>query len=133
MRPVHRILTILIAGLMPFCCCSIKAVAALASGPDACTFAYAGCCSGGQGDCGEDPSSDSDEDCKGGCCDRLAPVGELQDPLPPLDDIGLEQLHGNWPSAPALGDPGSSVEIRRPRPPDPGSGSLQGLHCRLQV
>ena len=29
MRPTHRILTILIAGMLPFCCCSIRTMAAL--------------------------------------------------------------------------------------------------------
>ena len=133
MRPTHRILTILIAGMLPFCCCSIRTMAPLVM--DADTADYAGCCSGGAGttEPGDGTDPGPEPDCSGSCCDRVAPVAELHEPLPPTDEIGTDALPTGWSGDVAGDAPGTTVIVHQPRPPDPGSGMVLERHCRRQV
>ena len=128
----HRIITILVICWIPFCCCSIKAFASMTGGGD---VIKTSCCV--DSTCADSP--DGSEETPGengrcaGCCDRFAPGGTAGESLPAIDELGVEPLICPIP-------PGSELNADRmgflrtaARPPDPPTGTLLGLCCRLQV
>ena len=132
MSLTHRIITILVICWIPFCCCSIKAMASMASGEDA---IQTSCCSHSTCEDSQTNSEESPEesDCCAGCCDRFAPGGAAEESLPTVDEIGVDLLVCPTPPRPELNPDWMGFLRTEARPPDPPPGTLLGLCCRLQV
>ncbi|MEE2681076.1 MAG: hypothetical protein VX641_01765 [Planctomycetota bacterium] len=131
----HRIIAILIIFWIPFCCCSIKALASMACGEDAAAVFKAGCCTPSECTSSEQDSDEVPDEGDGcaGCCDRFSPEGAERMPLPGVDEIGCEPLASSVPPA----DPPGADAVRgagpEARPPDPPPSSLLDLRCQLRV
>ena len=131
----HRIIAILVVCWIPFCCCSIKAMASIAAGGDSSSMITTSCCSNAHCDASGEPSDErpGERSSCAGCCDRFAPDGAERESLPEIDEIGSELPVDPTPSCIApMVDEARSHRIDA-RPPDPPPGSLQDLRCRFQV
>ena len=131
----HRIITILVVCWIPFCCCSIKAIAAMAGGEDVAAVVKTSCCSSSDCDASETDSEENRNEGGGcaGCCDRFAPEDAGKDTLPEIDEVGTAPLM--QPALPEFEDGFHPIGFLRTevRPPDPPLNSLLGLRCKFQV
>jgi hypothetical protein len=135
MRISHRIITILVICWIPFCCCSIKAMASMMSGEDGAAAVKTSCCTTLECDSSENGSNEDPDGSKGcaGCCDRFAPEGAERDPLPAVDEIGSKQLICPMPPCSEVKTDPIGFQRAEVRPPDPPPSSLLELNCQLQI
>ncbi|MAJ46060.1 MAG: hypothetical protein CBC35_02020 [Planctomycetes bacterium TMED75] len=128
----HQIITILVICWIPFCCCSIKAMASMAGGGD---MIQTSCCSqlGCDGSKTDSQEAPGDHRRCAGCCERFAPNDTVQESLPGIDEIGVDLLVCPTPPRPELKPDWMGFLRNEARPPDPPLGALLALCCQLQV
>ena len=124
----HRIIAVLIAAWIPFCCCTLRSAAGIVStdgpAPASC------CCQETTQDCdtGETPSHD--DGCMA-CCIKVPP-DPPQDWAPPIDLLGLPIFEVVSVDYFNTASPLALVRARPPDPP-PSARPLLKLGCLLLV
>ena len=129
----RRIIAVLVAAWVPFCCCFIQAAHAIAN-PDNVGTAYS-CCSNGACQPGtstdSEPSDTEHEDSCTNCCLRVLPDAP-QMWEPPIDLFGQPMLQDEMPYI--CVEQLHAVANTRMKPPDPPPGaSLLQQRCLLLV